>query len=143
MAWLNFAVLTIIFYSLFDFFLKISSDKINTWLNAFIINLVATALLLAFIIYAKFQGEKLFDIKPYGLLFSVLAGLAVGGASIFFVKMFATGTNLSTGVPLVRIGMVVVGSLLGIFLLKEGVNLKYLLGLALSICGLFLVITAR
>lgn len=141
MAWLNFAFLTIFFYSLFDFFLKVSSDKINTWLNAFIVNLVATIVLLVFVIIVKFQGEKLFDIKPGGILFSVLAGLAIGGASIFFVKMFATGTNLSVGVPLVRIGMVILGSILGIVLLKEGFNLKYVLGVLLSLAGLFLVIT--
>jgi uncharacterized membrane protein len=140
MAWLNFALLTIVFYSLFDLFLKLSSDKMNTWFNAFIINLVATLVLLVFVVYTYFTGEKLFDVKPGGWLFSILAGLAIGGASIFFVKMFATGTNLSVGVPLVRIGMVVLGSLLGIFLLKEGVSVKYILGVILSLAGLFLVI---
>lgn len=140
MPWLNFAILTIFFYSLFDLFLKLSSDKMNTWFNAFIINLVATVVLLVFVIIAYFNGEKLFDIKPGGWLFSILAGLAVGGASIFFVKMFATGTNLTIGVPLVRVGMVVLGSLLGIFLLKEGYSLKYFLGVVLSIVGLYLVI---
>lgn len=141
MAWLNYAFLTIIFYSLFDLFLKLSSDKMNTWFNAFIINLVATLVLLVFVVYAYFSGEKLFAVKPGGWLFSILAGIAVGGASIFFVKMFATGTNLTVGVPLVRVGMVVLGSLLGVFLLKEGYSLKYILGVLLSIAGLFLVIT--
>ncbi len=140
MAWLNYAFLTIIFYSFFDLFLKLSSTKMNTWFNAFIINLVATLVLLVFIIYAYFSGEKLFNVKPGGWLFSILAGFAVGGASIFFVKMFATGTNLSIGVPLVRVGMVVLGSLLGILLLKEGYSFKYILGVLFSIIGLFLVI---
>lgn len=141
MAWLNFAFITIVFYSLFDLFLKLSSDKMNTWLNAFVVNLVATLVLLAFVILTYFQGEKLFTVKPGGWFFSILAGLAIGGASIFFVKMFATGTNLSVGVPLVRIGMVVLGSILGIALLKEGFNAKYILGVILSLAGLFLVIT--
>ena len=140
MSWLTYGLATIVFYSLFDFFLKISSDKINTWLNAFIVNLVATLVLVIFIVYLKFQGEKLFDMKAGGLLYSILAGLAIGGASIFFVKMFATGTHLSIGVPLVRIGMVILGSMLGVLLLKEGISLRYFMGIALSLLGLFLVI---
>jgi uncharacterized membrane protein len=140
MTWLNFALLTVVFYSLFDLFVKLSSDKMNSYFNAFIINLLATLVLLVFVIFAYFQGEKLFVIKPGGWLFSILAGLAIGGASIFFVKMFAAGTNLSVGVPLVRIGMVVIGSILGIMLLKEGFSIKYILGVLLSLTGLFLVI---
>ena len=141
MPWLNFGILTIIFYSLFDFFLKLSSTKMNTWFNAFLINLVATIVLLFLVVYTYFQGEKLFSVKPGGWLFSILAGLAVGGASIFFVKMFATGTNLSIGVPLVRIGMVVLGSLLGVLILKEGFSIRYFLGILLALVGLFLVVT--
>lgn len=141
MTWLNFALLTVVFYSLFDLFLKLASDKMNSYFNAFVVNLVATLVLLVFVVYAYFSGEKLFTVKPGGWLFSILAGLAIGGASIFFVKMFATGTNLSVGVPVVRIGMVVIGSILGIILLKEGFNAKYILGVLLALVGLFLVIT--
>lgn len=141
MAWLNFALLTVIFYSVFDLFVKLSSDKMNAYLNAFIINLVATLFLVAFVIYSYFSGEKLLTVKPGGWLFSILAGLAIGAASIFFVKMFATGTNLSIGVPLVRVGMVVIGSILGVVLLKEGFSPKYILGVLLAVVGLFLVVT--
>ncbi|HEV2339230.1 MAG TPA: hypothetical protein VGT05_00500 [Patescibacteria group bacterium] len=140
MAWLNYAFLTIFFYSLFDVFLKLSSDKMNTWLNAFFLNLVATFVLFVFVVIAYFNGEKIFAVKPGGWFFSLLAGLAISGAGIFFLKMFATGTNLSVGVPLVRVGMVVLGSLLGIFLLKEGYSFKYILGVLFSLVGLFLVI---
>lgn len=81
------------------------------------------------------------NMKPNGLLFSILAGIMVGLASIFFTKLFAIGTNLSIGVPIVRIGMVVFASILGVLLLKEGINVKYVVGVLLSLTGLFLVIT--
>lgn len=143
MAWLNFALATIIFYSIFDFFVKLSSEKLNPWFNAFFINIVATVILCIFMMYSAMQGEKIFQIKPQGLLFSLLAGIAVAGASIFFTKMFAVGTNLSVGVPLVRVGMVILGSILGVIILREGVNLKYGIGILISIFGLYLVLTAK
>ncbi len=143
MNWLTFALATIVFYSLMDFFIKLSSDKIHAGLGGFIINFVSTIVLLVFIFYSKFQGEKVFETKPGGMIYSTLAGAAIGFATIFFLKMFATGTNLSVGVPLVRIGIVLLASILGIIFLKEGVNLKYLTGLMLSLAGLYLLIASR
>lgn len=143
MNWLTFAFTTIIFYSLMDFFIKLSSDKIHSGLGGFIINLVSTVVLLVFLFYSKLHGERVFETKPGGILYSTLAGVAIGFATIFFLKMFATGTNLSVGVPLVRVGIVILASLLGIILLKEGFNLKYLTGFLLSLAGLYILITAK
>jgi len=95
-----------------------------------------------FLIRAQFGGETA-SVTRLGLTYSILAGIFVGLASIFFIRMFALGTNLSIGIPLVRVGMVVVGSLLGILILKEGFNVRYLLGFLLSALGLYLVMTAK
>lgn len=126
-----------------DFFIKLSSDKIHSGLGGFIINLMSTIVLLVFLLYSKLQGQKILDVKPGGVLYSTLAGIAIGFATITFMKMFATGTNLSIGVPLVRIGIVLLASLLGIIFLKEGFNLRYLAGFLLSLAGLYLLITSR
>jgi len=67
--------------------------------------------------------------KP-GLIYSIIVRLFVGLPVFSFIKMFGPRVNLSVGVPLVRVGMIVLGSLFGILLLKEGVNLRYLIGLA-------------
>jgi uncharacterized membrane protein len=141
MNWILFASLTIVFYSLFDFFLKMSSDKIHAYWGGFIVNLVATIVMLVFVFYAKFHGEKIFEVKPNGVLFSIFAGISVGLVTVFFFKMFATGVNLSIGAPLVRVGMVVLASILGIVLLKEGINLRYVVGIFVSLLGLYLILT--
>lgn len=143
MNWLSLALIVIFFYSLMDFFVKLSSDKIHSGWGGFIINLSATLVLLVFLIYSKFQGEKVFESKPGGILYSIIAGVAIGIATIFFLKMFALGTNLSVGVPLVRIGIVIFAGLLGILLLKEGVNFKYFIGFFLSLGGLYLIVSSR
>jgi len=143
MNWLTFALATIVFYSLMDFFIKLSSTKIHSGLGGLIINFTSTVVLLVFLIFSKLQGEKVLETKPGGLVYSVLAGGAIGIATITFLKMFATGTSLSIGVPLVRMGIVLLASLLGIFLLKESVGLRYVAGFLLSLVGLYLLITSR
>ena len=143
MNWLTFALATIVFYSLLDFFAKISSDKIHSSLGGFIINFVAMIVLLFFLLYSKLQGEKILDTTPGGVLYYTTAGVAIGFATILFLNMFATGTNRSIGVTLVRIGIVILASLLGVTFLKEGVNLKYMVGFLISLAGLYLLITSR
>lgn len=94
-----------------------------------------------FLIRMQF-GEQA-NVTKLGLTYSIIAGVFVGLASIFFIRMFALGTNLSIGVPLVRVGMVIMSAVLGILLLKEGVNLKFGIGFILSLFGLYLVMTAK
>lgn len=143
MNWLTFALTTIVFYSLFDFFVKLTAGKIHDGLGVFLMNFVSTIVLLAYLVISKMRGEDIFLTKPGGVFYSIIAGVSISLAGIFFLKMFATGTNLSVGVPLVRIGIVLMASLLGVFVLKEGVNLKYIFGFLLSCLGLYLLTTAK
>lgn len=140
MNWLGFAVLTIIFYALFDFFMKLSAERIHAGIGGSIINLVSTIVLLVFIAFLKLRGEIIPAAKPGGILYSLLAGISIGFATIFFLKMFATGVNLSIGVPFVRVGIVLLASILGILLLKEGFTLRYIIGFILALVGLYLLI---
>lgn len=140
MNWLIFALLTVIFYALFDFFLKLSAERIHAGIGGFIINFVSTVVLLAFIAFIKLRGELIPATKPGGTLYSFLAGISIGFATIFFLKMFATGVNLSIGIPFVRIGIVFLASILGILLLKEGFTLRYIIGFILALAGLYLLI---
>ena len=67
-----------------------------------------------FVFYEKYYGKVTLNFKPAGVFFSLLAGFSIGLASIFFMKMFALGTNLSVGIPVVRIGIVLLASFLGV-----------------------------
>ncbi|MBL7159801.1 hypothetical protein ISS85_04950 [Candidatus Microgenomates bacterium] len=139
MNWLPFAFLTIIFYAFFDFFLKLGAGKINSYLSAVIINLFA--LIIAFIYLAVIKTKNgAVDSTRLGIVYSAVAGVLVGLASVFFTKMFSTGVNLSLAVPVVRIGMVFLASVLGIIFLKEGFNTRYFLGFVLSLAGLYLIV---
>ena len=142
MNWLSTALLTIVFYSFFDLFVKLASGKINDNLGAAIMNIVSFVVAIGWFLIRMQLGEQS-NVTKLGLIYSIIAGIFVGLASIFFIRMFALGTNLSIGVPLVRVGMVVMGAILGILLLKEGVNLKFGIGFILSLLGLYLVMTAK
>jgi EamA domain-containing membrane protein RarD len=137
--WLIYAALTILGSIGLDFFIKKASGKIDDYFGMVIINLFA--LLPASLIYfwLKLTGKTIFVTKE-GVTASIVAGILIGFASITLIKMFAAGTNLSVGTPLVRIATVIGVILLGTFLLKEALSIKQIVGLALAISGLLLLI---
>lgn len=142
MNWLTTALASIFFYSTFDLFVKLSSSKINSGLGNTLINV--GSLLTAFIWYLLVsikQGDTAYT--KNGIVLSLVAGVLVGLAGLFFIRLFSLGVNLSVGVPFVRVGMIVLGSLFGILILKEGVSARYLIGFLLSAVGLYLVMTAK
>jgi uncharacterized membrane protein len=137
--WLIYATLTIIFYAIFDFFLKNTGGKIDDFLGAFLINLVSMLIPLIWLIYLKLQGEHI-SFSQDGIKFSILAGISIGIASITFIKFFATGTSLSLGIPLIRTGIIILAVILGALLLKESLSAKQIIGIITSIIGLYLIV---
>lgn len=137
--WLIYALLTIIFYAGLDFFIKRAAGKIDEYLGAILLNFFA--IIPAFIILAiiKFPVKSMFITKP-GLAFSILAGLSLGAGTLAFIKLFSTGSNLSLASPMVRIGIMLVTTVLGLLVLREHLSPKQLTGLLFAIIGLsFLV----
>ncbi len=140
--WIVYAILTILTYASFDFFVKKTSGKGDDYFVTLIINIVSVLPALAMVLLTKFSGKNI-EIQKEGLISATFAGIFVGLTSIFFIKMFVSGVNLSVGVPLVRVGMIIISILLGVLLLKETLNLKQTLGIVLALIGMFLLIYSK
>lgn len=142
MGWLVFTLLSAFFNSLMDLFTKFSSGKIHDGVGATFICVFAAIPTLIYTVYSKLDGQQIYTSKE-GFFFSALAGLTVGTATIFAFKMFATGVNLSLAVPVLRISMILIACFLGLFLLKESLSWKLILGLILSFIGLYLIVGTK
>lgn len=143
MHWLILALASAITFSIADLFGKLSSDKLHPYLGAFLINFFSALTVFIPLIFFYLKGEPVFEVKPKGISFAIIAGITVGLASLFLFKTFASGVNLSISVPVVRTAIVVIASVLGILILKEGINVKLIAGLFLSIIGIYLISTAK
>lgn len=139
MTWLYWAIITAVFYGLFDFFVKKTAGKLEDGLAAFMINLVSTLVLIVYLVISKYRGVKLFGSNE-GFFYSIVAGILIGLASITFIKVFSAGSNLSIGVSIVRIGMVVIGVTLGFLILHEKIELRQLIGMVTALVGLGLIL---
>ncbi len=139
MSWIYWAVITAIFYGLFDFFVKKTAGKVEDGLAAFLFNIISAIVLVIYLLIGKYRGLKLFA-STEGLIYALMGGIFIGLASITFIKVFSAGSNLSIGVAIVRIGMVVLATLLGLFVLQEKLMFRQIIGILLALFGLFLVL---
>ncbi len=140
MNWFGYSIAALISYGIFDFFVKQMGGKIHDGLGNLVLSIVPVVAMLIFIGFSYIKGDDIFAMKPGGLMYALLAGLAISFASIFFIKVFSSGANLSVGVPLVRVGMIMVSIVLAFIILKEAISVKQLAGFILAISGLFLLL---
>lgn len=137
--WIVYALITIVGYAGMDFFIKRASGKIDDFLGTVIINFFALIPALIVYLWLKISNNEILFTKE-GAMYSMIAGIFIGIGSITLIKMFASGTNLSLGSPVVRIGTVVLTVLIGILLLNETFTTKQIIGIILSVIGISFLI---
>ncbi len=137
--WIIYALATIASYAGLDFFIKRMAGKINDYLGIIILSLVAVLPSLITILILRFPDKKPL-VTPNGLLYAALAGIALGIGTLSFLKLFDTGVELSLASPFVRIGIMVVTTTLGIYILRETITVKELIGMGFALIGLIILV---
>lgn len=137
--WLIYVILTIFSYAGLDYFLKRMAGRINDFLGIIIMSAVSILPALAVLLFFNFPVKKLV-INSNGFVYAALAGICLGIGTLSFLKLFDTGINLSLASPMVRIGILIATTSLGLFVLKETVSVREWIGLFLAFVGLLFLI---
>lgn len=139
MSWILLALLTALFYGAYNFFIKISSGYINQIAGAVILQLVALLIGTGILLFLKLTNSVI-EISNKGVLYAVLAGVFVGLAEIISFIVFSKGVSVSTGLPIIIGGSIVIGSILGIVFLKESLTPLHILAIALIVLGIIILV---
>ena len=136
-------ILATILYTLFDIFASRASNRIDANLSSVIFNGLGAILpLVIYCFYKLSKGAKLVATTSSGILYSVLAGLAIALFSILLIKIFEKG-GLAYVVPLIYGGTVTLASLTGWLIFKESVSGLQILGITVVIIGIALIVFAK
>ena len=137
-AWFWYAVGAAVLYGAHQIFTKMASDKIGDGIGGFVVEGSAALTILAYLAALKFSGNWNQPVSAPGVWYSVLTGLCVGVGTIFFFVLFQKGGPLSA-VPMILAGGAALMALAGIFFFHEKPSVTRVLGIVLSIAGLFLL----
>src|SRR5690242_8755789 len=137
-AWFWYAIGAAVLYGLHQIFTKLASESISDGLGGFVVEGSAALTILIYLAYLKFFGEWNQTSSAPGVWYSVLTGICVGVGTIFFFLLFQKGGPLSS-VPMILAGGAAIMAIAGILFFKEHASLPRILGIVLSLVGLFLL----
>ena len=137
-TWFAYAIAAAILYGLHQIFTKMAADRISDGLGALVVEasaVVTIALYLA-ALYASNRWAQ--TATAPGVLYGVITGVCVGAGTIAFFLLFQRGGPLSA-VPAILAGGAAIMAAPGIAWFGEPVRPLRVLGIALSLLGLYLV----
>jgi len=129
-------ILAIILYVLFGVSASRAGGRIDTAFSAVIFNSIATLAPLVVVLWRlKSKGELEMVTTSSGVLWSMLAGIAIAFFSLVLVEMFSVGGNLSYVFPLLYGSTIVLVSLIGVILFNESISI-------LQFCGIVVIVSS-
>ncbi len=136
--WFIYAIGAAILYGLHQVFTKMAADRIGDGLGGFIVEATAALSIVLYLVILRISGKWNQNYSGTGAFYSALTGICVGAGTILFFLLFQKGGPLSA-VPMVLAGGMAIMAVAGILFFKEPASWPRMLGIALSLIGLFLL----
>lgn len=128
-----------VMFGLYNVFIKVSAEDINPILGAVVLQFVAAFLGLALLLVTQVQSGSLPFWTGRGLWLATLAGIAIGLVEILAFFIYGRGVSVAVGNPLIVGGSLIVTTGIGVFLLRESINVMQTLAIFLIAAGVLLL----
>lgn len=137
---MNVALLTgmsVIFYALFAIFLSRMGGKINEHLGSAIFTGLAAVIPLCYLLIERVLKQAgAIVVTSSGIIYAVLAGLAIAAWNVIIIVIFAKGGNTAYVFPITYgLGAIAIPSIIGWLFFKETITAGQAIGLGLVILG--------
>lgn len=139
MSWLLYALGAIVSVGISDLFRKLGSNLHDPFLSNLIFQIGSVS--MAFFLWMLFSRK--FDGHSRGVVYALIGGLLISVFTALTFKALELGPGVSTVMPIVRVGGVLLVATLGILILKDKVTFNLALGLFLALSGIVLMATAK
>ena len=132
-------VLATLVYAAFGIFASQAGGRIDAKLSSGILNGIGAVLPFALWQLQRMTRGGLIASSPSGLVFSILAGLAVGVFSIVLVTLYARGGELSFVFPVIYGGAIALTAVIGWVALGDAFTWTRLAGVVGIVIGIGLL----
>jgi len=135
MSWIIYAIGAISTGAVSDLFRKLGSNLKDPFFSNLIFQTgtFATAIILYLLFSRKTEGN------PKGMIYAVIGGILISIFTTFSFKALADGPGVSTVIPVIRIGVVLLVVVLGILLFKDKLTWNIVAGIVLASAGVYLL----
>lgn len=139
MSWIIYALGAISAVAVSDLFRKLGSNLKDPFLSNLIFQIgsITTAIMLWLIFSRKFESNSI------GFLYAVIGGVLISIFTTFSFKALELGPGVSTVIPIIRVGGVLLVAILGVLIFRDKLTWNLALGILLAVCGVSLIFSAK
>lgn len=139
MNYIIFSITSALSFALTFFLRKLAGKETSLSTAYFIETCIQMLIMIIVFLLASPEIRRGFDLKSKGIPFAVLAGITV--VIGVFSNYFALKTGLfSKVVAITSPAQIIFGLLLGVLLASDSLSLKQIIGVIISIAGMYLII---
>jgi bacterial/archaeal transporter family protein len=138
--WIIYASVTAVFLAAADCFIKLASGRISSSLGLLVYGGCTFATGLVWVLSQRLQNVPLNSDLP-GFFYALGVGISFSAVTIGLYATFTAGAPISLASPLVRLGGLVIASVIGFVIFREGLTVRYIAGMFLVFLGLYLILT--
>jgi drug/metabolite transporter (DMT)-like permease len=95
---------------------------------------------LGWVLWQRVAGVPQF-VQPAGFWGAIGVGLAFSAATLSIYLTFGAGAPISLASPTIRLGALLLVSLIGLTFFGEPLTWRYVVGIVLAVSGIYLIIT--
>jgi transporter family protein len=128
--------LAVLVYTLFGTFNAQAGGRIDAALSSAIFNGLAAAIAIVVVVAQRLGGSTPVAVRLSGVVYSVLAGVAVAVFSIVLIKIYGRGGQLSFVFPTIYGGAIALTAVVGWLVLKDDVTPLRLTGVGVIVAGI-------
>ena len=140
MGWIVYASAAAIAMAAADVFIKLAAGKVSNSLGVLIYGSCTFSMGLAWVLWQRINGVSLHG-QTSGLLAAIGVGISFALVTVALYVTFEAGAPISLVSPSIRLGGLLVASLVGFLLWHEPLTLRYIVGIVLACSGIYLIIT--
>lgn len=135
MNWIIFALGAIGAGAISDLFRKLGSNLKDPFLSnlVFQVGAVSTAVILYLLFSRKIEGNH------QGILYALIGGILISIFTTLSFKALGDGPGVSTVMPVIRIGVVLLVVILGVLLFKDKPTWNIIVGTILASTGVYIL----
>jgi drug/metabolite transporter (DMT)-like permease len=138
--WIIYASVTAVFLAAADCFIKLAAGRISSSLGLLVYGGCTFATGLVWVFSQRLQNIPL-NTDLLGFFYALGVGVSFSAVTIGLYATFNAGAPISLASPLVRLGGLVVASIVGFVLFREGLTVRYIAGMLLVFLGLYFILT--
>jgi uncharacterized membrane protein len=140
MKWFSFALAAMMAVATADLFIKLAAGKLSNSVAMLIYGTCTFLFGLGWVMWQRAAGVPQFA-QTSGFLAAIGVGLAFSAATLLIYLTFGAGAPISLASPTIRLGALLLASLIGLTFFGEPLTWRYAAGVVLAVSGIYLIVT--